>query len=243
MSGPLQAATMASARGFEKSLYGRSAAWADKYAYCSGDPINSSDPSGLQDTREQRREADRFFDTVLMVDALHHDAINIEFGGRILGEAFAGLRGLGGRLTSSKLLGGSAASTARTVMISLRTGQGSTDGQMVFVRSIERGEKVDDLISELKTLTFTNDKEYAIVKLRNGTRALVTGSHKQIDFSDEISKLFIHSHPYSEPFKGASPDDLFSNYVLGQRSSWVMDNGQIIKFGAMKPPKGWSYRR
>ena len=48
MSGPLQAATMASARGFEKSLYGRSAAWADKYAYCSGDPINASDPSGLQ---------------------------------------------------------------------------------------------------------------------------------------------------------------------------------------------------
>ena len=48
MSGPLQAATMASARGFEKSLYGRSAAWADKYAYCSGDPINASDPSGLE---------------------------------------------------------------------------------------------------------------------------------------------------------------------------------------------------
>ena len=47
MSGPLQAATMASARGFEKSLYGRSAPWADKYAYCSGDPINHSDPSGL----------------------------------------------------------------------------------------------------------------------------------------------------------------------------------------------------
>ena len=47
MSGPLQAATMASARGFEKSLYGRSAAWADKYAYCGGDPINASDPSGL----------------------------------------------------------------------------------------------------------------------------------------------------------------------------------------------------
>lgn len=61
MSGPLQAATMASARGFEKSLYGRSAAWADKYAYCSGDPINASDPSGLQppdtvqDVRNGRR--------------------------------------------------------------------------------------------------------------------------------------------------------------------------------------------
>ena len=48
MSGPLQAATMASARGFEKSLYGRSAAWADKYAYCNGDPIQGSDPDGLQ---------------------------------------------------------------------------------------------------------------------------------------------------------------------------------------------------
>ena len=46
MSGPLQAATMASARGFEKSLYGRSAPRADKYAYCGGDPINASDPDG-----------------------------------------------------------------------------------------------------------------------------------------------------------------------------------------------------
>ena len=52
MSGPLQAATMASARGFEKSLYGRSAPWADKYAYCSGDPINASDPSGLDETHQ-----------------------------------------------------------------------------------------------------------------------------------------------------------------------------------------------
>ena len=49
MSGPLQAATMASARGFEKSLYGRSAAWADKYAYCGGDPINRVDPLGLEE--------------------------------------------------------------------------------------------------------------------------------------------------------------------------------------------------
>ena len=47
MSGPLQAATMASARGFEKSLYGRSAAWADKYAYCRNNPVNMVDPMGL----------------------------------------------------------------------------------------------------------------------------------------------------------------------------------------------------
>ena len=47
MSGPLQAATMAPVRGFRKSLYGRSGPWADKYAYCSGDPINAIDPSGL----------------------------------------------------------------------------------------------------------------------------------------------------------------------------------------------------
>lgn len=47
MSGPLQAASMASRPGFRKSLYGRFAPWADKYAYCGGDPINASDPSGL----------------------------------------------------------------------------------------------------------------------------------------------------------------------------------------------------
>ena len=38
---------MASRPGFRKSLYGRFAPWADKYAYCGGDPINASDPSGL----------------------------------------------------------------------------------------------------------------------------------------------------------------------------------------------------
>lgn len=47
LSGPLQAASLASARGFEKSLYGRSARQYDKYAYCGGDPINCSDPDGL----------------------------------------------------------------------------------------------------------------------------------------------------------------------------------------------------
>ena len=46
MSGPLQAASMASRPGFRKSLYGRFAPWADKYAYCSGDPINGADPMG-----------------------------------------------------------------------------------------------------------------------------------------------------------------------------------------------------
>ena len=48
LSGPLQAASLASARGFEKSLYGRSARQYDKYAFAGGDPVNASDPSGLQ---------------------------------------------------------------------------------------------------------------------------------------------------------------------------------------------------
>ncbi|MFN8611650.1 MAG: hypothetical protein U0931_29160 [Vulcanimicrobiota bacterium] len=61
MSGPLQAATMAPVRGFRKSLYGRSGPWADKYAYCSGDPVNASDPSGLQppDTVQDVRNGQR----------------------------------------------------------------------------------------------------------------------------------------------------------------------------------------
>ncbi len=113
----------------------------------------------------------------------------------------------------------------------LATGMGESALGMSVVRTIERGERVADIINEVKQLTFTTGNEYAVVKLADGSRALVSGGPGGINFVEgQITRLFGHSHPYQLPATGPSHFDFIALQSLGQRSSYLLERGQLTKF-------------
>lgn len=59
----------------------------------------------------------------------------------------------------------------------------SGSAAMSTVRAIGKGEKLADLESELKILTYQTGNEHAIVKLANGQRAIVSCGSTGIDFN------------------------------------------------------------
>lgn len=116
-----------------------------------------------------------------------------------------------------------------------------------IIRIVQRGEKLRDLIGEIKALTFANG-EHAIVKLAAGeylsengllilsqpARAIVSGGERGIDFlRGQLIRLYLHSHPYSLPATGPSIDDLTALRALGQVSSWLLERGQLLKFSLL----------
>lgn len=114
--------------------------------------------------------------------------------------------------------------------IRLASGTGGRAGRMVIVREINRGERVGDLLNELKQLTFTGGKEHAIVKLSNGKRVIVSGAHKAIQLSEDVNYLYVHTHPYDVNALGPSGADYNALKALGQASSYLLEHGSLSKF-------------
>jgi RHS repeat-associated protein len=113
----------------------------------------------------------------------------------------------------------------------LASGMGEGARPMTVVRSIGRGERVADIIREVKQLTFTSGNEHAVVTLADGSRAIVSGGPGGITFAQgQITRLFGHSHPYQLPATGPSAADLNALQILGQRSSYLLEHGQLIQF-------------
>ncbi|MBX3060917.1 MAG: hypothetical protein KF770_31030, partial [Anaerolineae bacterium] len=113
----------------------------------------------------------------------------------------------------------------------LRTVGNAQSAAMNVVRNIEKGERVGQLLDELKTLTFTTGNEHAIVRMSDGTRAMVSGGQGGINLTSEVSKVIIHTHPYQLPGTGmASPYDYQMLHQLGQFSSRILEHGNLIKF-------------
>jgi hypothetical protein len=108
---------------------------------------------------------------------------------------------------------------------------GSEAAEMQIVRIINRGEKLGSIIDDAKGLTFRTGNEHALVTLANGQRALVSGGPNGINFGQgQITRLFGHTHGFQYPAAGASAADRAAIQALGQRSSWVFEHGQQIKF-------------
>lgn len=85
---------------------------------------------------------------------------------------------------------------------------------------------------KLHLLAWTTGNEHALVTLANGQRAFVSGGAGGINFAPgQINRLFGHTHPFQFNFTGPSNVDRAAIRALGQRSSWVLDHGQLIKFG------------
>ena len=114
--------------------------------------------------------------------------------------------------------------------IRVAIGAGESSDSMQIVREIQHGEKAADLIQELKELTYTTDNEHAIVELSSGERAIVSGGEKGIEFGDQITRLFAHTHPYHLGATGPLAADVNALQQLGQRSSYLLEHGEITKF-------------
>jgi hypothetical protein len=119
--------------------------------------------------------------------------------------------------------------TEGTTTIASGTGTGSAP--MSVVRNIGRGEKVADIVAEVKELTFSTGNEHAVVKLATGERAIVSGGPTGITWeSGQVTRLFGHSHPYHLAPTGPSPADISTLGVLGQRSSYLLEHGELTRF-------------
>ena len=116
--------------------------------------------------------------------------------------------------------------------ISVASGASGEAAEMTVVRTIGRGEKIADIINEAKGLTFGTGNEHALVRLANGERALVSGGEGGINFAEsQITRLYGHTHPFQFNATGPSMADRAAVQSLGQRSSWLLEHGQLFKFG------------
>jgi hypothetical protein len=119
--------------------------------------------------------------------------------------------------------------------VSVASGAEGQFARMQVLRTIQPGETIADIMEEAKGITFTTGNEVALVKLAPGERALVTGGTGGITWSEgEVTRLFGHTHPYDIPPTGPSAFDMQALQQLGQQNSYILEHGQLIKFG-IKP--------
>lgn len=103
---------------------------------------------------------------------------------------------------------------------------------MAVVRTIAKGEKVQDIVDEVASLSYQDGNEYAVVKLTDGGRAIVTGGPSGISFdAGTVTRIYAHTHPF--PATGVPSDsDIAMLGQLGQSSSWIISRDGVIKFSA-----------
>ena len=135
--------------------------------------------------------------------------------GTTLGPAFSAIR-------PSFVRGSTVA--AERAGINIASGVGASAPASV-VRTIQRGERISNLVNEGKSLTFTTGNEHAVVTLANGERALVSGGPGGIRFApNEVTRIFGHTHPTSAPPSAA---DFFATGQLGQSRQYVFHGGEV----------------
>jgi RHS repeat-associated protein len=65
----------------------------------------------------------------------------------------------------------------------------------------------------------------------NGQRALVSGSSGGITFGEgQVTRVFGHTHVYQFAGAGHQEADRAAIRALGQKSSWVLERGALMKF-------------
>jgi hypothetical protein len=130
-------------------------------------------------------------------------------------------------ILSSKLTNSGAGPGVRVA-----TGTGGLHGEMSVVRTITKGEKITGIVDEVAGLSYATGNEFAVVRLTDGTRAIVTGGPGGITFAEgRVTRIFAHTHPF--PASGIpSPDDILMLTQLRQKSSWIISRDGTVKFGA-----------
>ncbi|HEX9411374.1 MAG TPA: RHS repeat-associated core domain-containing protein [Actinomycetota bacterium] len=210
------------------------------YQYASGRPTVLSDPSGLFSWgkvldwfNEYLNPAYGYLQACFGSDG--SGSIGSWAGGCALGSAglavtAVALAGPVTRLTTN-LVGRFGA--AESGGVSIASGAGGESASMSVVRTIGRGEKIADIVNEGKILTYETGNEHALVKLASGERAIVSGGPGGIDFAEgEVTRIFGHTHPYQFPATGPSSADFQMLDYFGQRSSWILEHGDLYRYFA-----------
>lgn len=99
------------------------------------------------------------------------------------------------------------------------------------VRQILKHEKVNDLINEVKQLTYeSGGLEHAIVSLTGGGRVIMRGGPGGMEFGSEIRRVLLHTHPTTT---GPSSLDFLMLKQLRQRHSYIYElfGGGLTRFG------------
>ena len=110
-------------------------------------------------------------------------------------------------------------------IIDVASSGGGSSAPMQLVRTIQKGEKIDDIVTELMAATWTTGNEHAVVTLGNGERAIVSGGPGGITFKPgEIENIFGHTHPTSAPPSSADQTALSR---LGQSRQYVLHGGNV----------------
>ena len=121
-----------------------------------------------------------------------------------------------------------------------------------FVRVVGRGESIDLLINEMKSLTWQFEAEHAVVVLADRTRLLVCGGRDGISFFERddlgsptlhmsldgrdvrVVRLLGHTHPQTT---GPSQHDFDVLTMLGQSRSYLFEIGEMSSRGTLIRPK------
>jgi RHS repeat-associated protein len=212
------------------------------YGYVVNDPVNNFDPNGLYSWEDLLQDAGNlaagFADTITLggtkkirqwmgTDNTIQQCSGGYVAGQIGGIAWGIATGAAGELGA---VGEGEAALSTGVRIA--SGVGDDYAPMQVLRVIQRGEKIADIMNEAKAYTFSTGNEAALVKLSSGERALVSGGSGGIDLGEgAVTRLFGHTHPYDAPSLGPSSYDIQAIKLLGQRSSYILERGQLIKFG------------
>jgi hypothetical protein len=115
--------------------------------------------------------------------------------------------------------------------VRVASGMGTGSAPASIVRTIARGEKVADIVAEGKALTFATGNEHALVSLTTGERVIVSGGPTGIDLSGlSVRRIIGHTHPYHLAPTGPSAADFGALQQLGQRSSYLLEHGDLSRF-------------
>jgi hypothetical protein len=121
--------------------------------------------------------------------------------------------GLWGRIKAGFGFGNGAASVA--------SGMGGEILPATLVRTIQKGESIGALEVELAERTYASGGlEHAIVSLKSGERAIVSGGRGGIDFGSDLRRVIGHTHPFPT---GPSEADFQMLRDTKQRHSYIYE--------------------
>jgi RHS repeat-associated protein len=189
------------------------------YAYAHDSPTNFTDPTG------------HCVPMALLTAAL--DLGDFVLAGRKSQKSFGDWLGLGVHLALDFACVGVIArlGTVARIGVAMAGALGRGRAEMSIIRMIAHGERTAELVNELKGLTFKGGVEHAIVSLKTGGRAIVSGGPSGIDLGDNVRRVIGHTHGV---VTGPSQLDLDMLGHLHQTYSYLIEIGRptVMKFRA-----------